>query len=39
MNNQGKRDQQVEDSEGIVAFAVIGLVVSLIAIVIQHLIS
>jgi len=38
MENQGKRKQQIEDSEGIVAFAIIGLIVSIIAAVIQNLI-
>ena len=37
--NQGKRDQQVKDSEGVVAFAVIGLVITILAIIIQKLLS
>jgi hypothetical protein len=39
MNNQGKRDKQIEDSEGIVAFALIGLIISVLAVIIQNLIS
>ena len=39
MENQGKRKQQVEDSEGIIAFAIIGLIISAIAVIIQNLIS
>jgi hypothetical protein len=37
--NQGKRQQQTDDSEGIVAFAIIGFIITLIAIIIQNLIS
>ena len=36
--NQGKRRQQTEDSEGIIAFAIIGLLLTLIATLIQHFI-
>ena len=39
MNNQGKRDEQIEDSEGIIAFALVGLVISILAVIIQNLIS
>jgi len=37
--NQGKRDQQIDDSEGIAAFAIIGLITTLLAIIIQNLLS
>jgi hypothetical protein len=37
--NQGKRQQQTDDSEGIMAFALIGLITTLLAIIIQNLIS
>jgi hypothetical protein len=39
MNNQGKRNQQIDDSEGIVTFAVVGFIIVLIAVIIQNLIS
>jgi len=39
MSDQGKRKQQVDDSEGIVAFAIIGMIMTLIAVIIQNLIS
>lgn len=37
--NQGKRQQQTDDSEGIMVFALIGLITTLLAIIIQNLIS
>ena len=37
--NQGKRQQQTDDSEDIIAFAIIGFIITLIAVIIQHFIS
>ena len=38
MNSQGKKQKQIDDSEGILAFALIGLITTLLAVIIQHFI-
>jgi hypothetical protein len=37
MDNQGKRNQQIEDSEGIITFAIVGIAITILAIIIQNL--
>ena len=37
--NQGKKQQQIDDSEGIITFAIVGFIITLITVIIQNLIS
>ena len=36
--NQGKQQQQTDDSEAVVAFAIVGFITTLLAVIIQYFI-